>query len=385
MQPRTALVVGAGIGGLAAAVALARRGWDVRVLERAASLGEVGAGLTLSPNSMRALDWLGLRTALAAHLFAPPYQISEDPVTGAETGRIIRGERAVEQYGVPYAFIHRADLHATLAQVLRSLASDALLTGVSCESVTPAADGAVVTTSTGQTLRAALVIGADGLRSSVRAALLGRENARYTGFVAWRALLDYDLAPPGSIPAGSAVTWGPGRCFVRYRLESRRQLNCVAFAREAQWEPEDWSVPADPEVPARLFDDWHPTLAALLRAARPDRCYKWGLFDRDPIDSYAFGRVALLGDAAHPMLPFLGQGAALALEDAVVLCRALERYDDISEAVQRYDRARQPRGSAAQLESRAAGLRLHGEGESPRAVNEETLDYFVYDAATVPV
>ncbi len=385
MPNRTALVVGAGIGGLAAALALARCGWDVRVLERAAVLGEVGAGLTLSPNAMRALDWLGLRSALAPHFFAPPYQISEDPLTGAESGRIVRGDRAIEQYGVPYAFIHRADLHATLAEVLLSLAPEALLTGVACESVTPAGNGAVVTTTTGQQWRAALVIGADGLRSSVRTSLLGAQTARYTGFVAWRALLDFDRAPPGSIPAGSAVTWGPGRCFVRYRLESRRQLNCVAFAREAQWEPEDWSVPADPEVPARLFDDWHPTLSALLRAAPPERCYKWGLFDRDPIDRYAYGPIALLGDAAHPMLPFLGQGAALALEDAVVLCRALEQCDDVSEAVQRYDTARQPRGSAAQLESRAAGLRLHGEGESPRAVNEETLDYFVYDATTVSV
>ncbi len=385
MPRRVALVVGAGIGGLAMAIGLARRGWDVRVLERAPSLGEVGAGLTLSPNSMRALDWFGLRPALAAQLFVPPYQISEDPLTGIESGRIVRGDHAIEKYGVPYAFIHRADLHATLVQVLLSIAPDALLTGVAGVSVRTEADGAVVTTSTGESWRAALVIGADGLRSSMRTALLGAQPVRYTGFVAWRALLDYDAAPPGSIPVGSAVTWGLGRCFVRYRLDARRQLNCVAFAREPQWEAEDWSVPADPEVPARLFDDWHPTLSALLRAARPDRCYKWGLFDRDPIGSYAFGRVALLGDAAHPMLPFLGQGAALALEDAVVLCRALDGCDDIGEAVQRYSRARQPRGSAAQLESRAAGLRLHGDGADPSVVNEETLDYFSYDPATVPV
>jgi salicylate hydroxylase len=144
-------------------------------------------------------------------------------------------------------------------------------------------------------------------------------------------------------------------------------------------------VPADPEVPARLFDDWHPALSALLRAAPRDRCYKWGLFDRDPIPTYAYGHLALLGDAAHPMLPFLGQGAALALEDAVVLARALGAEPDVAAALQRYDRARQPRGAAAQLESRAAGLRLHGEGESPRQVNEETLDYFAYDPASVTI
>lgn len=383
MPRRTALVVGAGIGGLAAALALARRDWDVRVLERAQTLGEVGAGLTLSPNPMRALDWLGLREALAPYLSLPPYQISEDPLTGAETGRIVRGARAVEQYGVPYAFIHRADLHSVLAEALRSLAPAAVLTDTACAAVEVNGDEAVVTSSTGQQWHASLVIGADGLRSSVRAALLGPQPARYTGFVAWRALLDYDAAPPGSIPAGSAVTWGPGRCFVRYRLEPRRLLNCVAFAREAAWQEEDWSVHADPEVPAQLFADWHPALSALLRAAPRERCFKWGLFDRDPIASYAYGPIALLGDAAHPMLPFLGQGAALALEDAVVLGRALEQFADVREAVARYSHIRQPRGSAAQLESRAAGLRLHGEGESPKNVNEEILDYFAYDPATV--
>jgi salicylate hydroxylase len=385
MARRTAIVVGAGIGGLATALGLARAGWDVRVLERAASLGEVGAGLTLSPNALRALHWLGLADRLTPILSLPPYQISEDPLTGAESGRLVRGARAIEQYGVPYAFVHRADLHAVLAQALHELRPAAVVLESVVTAVATAERGASVTTSDGRSLKAELVVGADGLRSSVRAALLGQQAARYTGFVAWRALLDYAQAPPGTLPAGSAVTWGPGRCFVRYRLEPRQQLNCVAFAREPDWQEEDWSVPADPEVPARLFDDWHPALSALLRAAPRDRCYKWGLFDRDPIPTYAYGHLALLGDAAHPMLPFLGQGAALALEDAVVLTRALGAEPDVAAALQRYDRARQPRGAAAQLESRAAGLRLHGEGESPRQVNEETLDYFAYDPASVTI
>jgi salicylate hydroxylase len=385
MARRTAIVVGAGIGGLATALGLARAGWDVRVLERAASLGEVGAGLTLSPNALRALHWLGLADRLTPILSLPPYQISEDPLTGAESGRLVRGARAIEQYGVPYAFVHRADLHAVLAQALHELRPAAVVLESVVTAVATAERGASVTTSDGRSLGAELVVGADGLRSSVRAALLGQQAARYTGFVAWRALLDYAQAPPGTLPAGSAVTWGPGRCFVRYRLEPRQQLNCVAFAREPDWQEEDWSVPADPEVPARLFDDWHPALSALLRAAPRDRCYKWGLFDRDPIPTYAYGHLALLGDAAHPMLPFLGQGAALALEDAVVLARALGAEPDVAAALQRYDRARQPRGAAAQLESRAAGLRLHGEGESPRQVNEETLDYFAYDPASVTI
>ena len=385
MSKREAIVVGAGIGGLAAAIALARSDWKVRVLERAAELGEVGAGLTLSPNAMRTLAWLGVLPKLEKALFLPPYQISEDPASGAETGRIVRGARAIEQYGVPYAFVHRADLHTALVSSLTELQPDALQTATPCESVEASAMSVRVASSGGRSWTADLVVAADGLRSTVRAALVGADPARYTGFVAWRALLDYSRCPAGTLPAGSAVTWGLGRCFVRYRLEPRQLLNCVAFARQKAWAEESWNVPADPELPARLFDDWHPTLSALLRASPRDRCFQWGLFDRDPIPTYAYGRVALLGDAAHPMLPFLGQGAALALEDAVVLARSLSGSADVTQAVARYSAVRQPRGSAAQLESREAALRLHGEGGDPKTVNEETLDYFKYDATVVAV
>ena len=383
---RKALVVGAGIGGLAAALALHRAGWQVQVLERATALGEVGAGLTLSPNAMLAIDWLGLGEPMSSRLSLPPWQVAEDPHTGAEIGRLLRGENAIDEYGAPYAFTHRADLHEVLVAAVSALGDNVILTGKGCCAAGSEADHAWVRTVDGEVFTADIVIGADGLRSAVRTSVAGEETPRFTGFIAWRGLLPYDQVPEGALPAGSAITFGPGRCMVRYRLEHRGLMNFVAFAPQEAWAEESWSVEADPEVPARLFDEWHPALAAILRASRAGSCHCWALFDRDPLPTYTFGRIALLGDAAHPMLPFLGLGAALALEDAVVLGRLLTDGGDPLEALQRYSTARQPRGSAAQLEARRAALRLHGQvEEDPREVNEETLNYFRYDAASVPL
>ena len=382
---RSAIVVGAGIGGLAAAVALQSLGWRVRVREKAAALAEVGAGLTVSPNAARALLHLGVYERVRPWLSLPPYQVSEDPVSGRETGRYVRGETTLERYGAPYAFVHRADLHRALADAVAAHDPQAVATGRACIGVEAAGPAPRVRYADGSAESADLVVGADGIRSAVRAALHGEAAPRYTGFTAWRGLLPLEAVPAAAVPAGSAIAWGVGRCFVRYRVEPRGVLNYVAFARQADWTEEGWTVPADPEVPARAFDAWHPALSACLRATPRERCFQWGLFDREPLPSYVRERVALLGDAAHPMLPFLGQGAALALEDAVVLQRVLAADADLEAALARYDAARRPRGTAAQLESRAAGERLHGAGADPATRNEETLDYFAYDAGTVAV
>lgn len=385
MTPGSALIVGAGIGGLALAAGLQRQGWRVRVIERAATLSEIGAGLTVSPNAARALGWLGVMPALQPCLSLPPYQIAEDPLTGVEKSRFVRGPTALAEYGAPYAFVHRADLHGVLRDAVATRDRGAIMLGRAVIGATATADEATVDLEDGTRLTADLVIGADGVKSAVRASLLGESAARYTGFVAWRGLLPFHAVECRAIPAGSAVAWGVGKLFVRYRIDPRAMLNFVSFAKQREWAGESWTIPADPAVPAELFADWHPALSALWRATPAQQCFQWGLLDRDPVERYDYGRIALLGDAAHPMLPFLGQGAALALEDAVVLSRALDVSADVAESLRRYSAARLPRGAAAQLESRAAGARLHGEGGDPRLVNEETLDYFRYDAATVAI
>jgi salicylate hydroxylase len=383
MAPPEAIVVGAGIGGLACALGLQRAGWSVRVCEKSAVLGEVGAGLTLSPNAVRALQWLGCFERVQARLSLPPHQIMEDPLSGAEIGRLTRGPRAVEQYGAPYAFVHRADLHAALVEAVREYDAAALSPGAECIAVREQRRRAVLEFADGSDAEADLVVGCDGIRSRVRTALFGDEAPRYSGYVAWRAVVPYGSLPTAALPVGSAVVFGTGRCFVRYRLEPRRLLNFVAFAQRAQWVEESWTVPTAPTELRALFADWHAGVVETLAAVPDGALYCWGLFDREPLDTYARGTVALLGDAAHPMLPFLGQGAALALEDAVVLARLLTRPSDVPAALVRYDALRRPRGSAAVLESRAAGSRMHGDGGDPRTRNEETLDYFRYDAGAV--
>jgi salicylate hydroxylase len=381
--PGQALVIGAGIGGLACALGLQRAGWSVRIHEKFAELREVGAGLTVSPNAARALEWLGVFESLRSRFTFPPYQIMEDPISGAEIGRLVRGPLTLEQYGAPYVFIHRADLHAGLAAAVRERDSDAIVLGRECVAVRSDEVRPVAVFADGSEVGADVLIGCDGIRSGVRAALYGDAMPRYTGFVAWRALIPYENASAAALPAGSAIDFGPGRCVVRYRLDARRLLNIAAFARRAEWTEESWTVPADPLELRALFADWHVGIRDALGAVREGELYRWGLFDRDPTNGYVRGAVALLGDASHPMLPFLGQGAALALEDAVVLARALASCPSIPEALARYAALRQPRGAEAVLESRAAGARLHGEGQDPRTRNEETLDYFRYDPATV--
>ncbi len=382
---REALIIGAGIGGLACALALQRTGWRVRVLERASELQEIGAGLTLSPNATRALGWLSVLDSLQGVLSLPPYQVMEDPESGREIGRFTRGARALEEYGAAYAFVHRADLQAGLAAAVRRLDPDAIRVGRDCVEVRAGGDGAAVVFADGSELRGDLLVGCDGIRSRVRAALHPDESPRYTGYVAWRALVPYAKVSPSALPAGSAVVYGPRKVIVRYRLEPRRLLNVAAFAQRSAWTEEGWNVPADPAEPQALFADWHAGVRDTLAALTPGELFRWGLFDREPIDAYARGSIALLGDAAHPMLPFLGQGAALALEDAVVLARALAAEPAIPRALERYDALRRPRGTEAVLESRAAARRLHGEEGDPRTRNEQTLDYFRYDAGAVEV
>jgi salicylate hydroxylase len=382
---REALIIGAGIGGLACALALQRAGWRVRVLERASELQEIGAGLTLSPNATRALGWLGVLDSLRGVLSLPPYQVMEDPESGREIGRFTRGARALEEYGGEYAFVHRADLQAGLATAVRRRDPDAIEVGRDCVEVLDGGDGVAAVFADGSELRGDLLVGCDGIRSRVRAALHPDESPRYTGYVAWRALIPYSRVAASALPAGSAVVYGPRKVIVRYRLEPRRLLNVAAFAQRVAWTEEGWNVPADPAEPQKLFADWHAGVRDTLAALTPGELFRWGLFDREPIDAYARGAIALLGDAAHPMLPFLGQGAALALEDAVVLARALAAEPAIPRALERYDALRRPRGSEAVLESRAAARRLHGEEGDPRTRNEQTLDYYRYDAGAVEV
>jgi salicylate hydroxylase len=344
---REVLVVGGGIGGLAAALALARRGLWVRILEQAPSIAEVGAGLQITPNGVRVLRGLGLSpesVGVNARAVEPRDGLTGRPIARFDLGRV----------GGDYFFVHRADLIDLLREAAEA-AGIPIRTGVRVTAVTPRG----VELEGGEQLSADLVVGADGLHSVVRRHLLGDDKPFFTGQVAWRAIVPVEQEPVARI-------WmAPGKHVVTYPLKDGR-LNLVAIREEAQWAEEGWSHHDSPEALRRAFGDVALNLKAIL--ARVTEVGRWGLF-RHPIpERWHNGRAVLLGDAAHPTLPFLAQGANLALEDAWVLAREALR-DDLSEALDRYQAERRPRVADAIEEANANARNYHLRGARRRAAH----------------
>lgn len=353
-----AIVVGAGIGGLAAALMLARKGVQVTVLEQSPVLGETGAGLQLSPNASRILIALGLADALDAVAFRPEAVEGRSWRHGAPISHVPLGADVQARFGAPYLHIHRADLLSVLADALAREASVTLRLGLACDACEALESGAAVVAA-GERLAADLVVGADGIHSRVRTALFGVSPPRFTGNVAWRGVIPADgLATAGVRPV-TGLWMGPGAHFVHYYLRRGTLLNFVGVVERRDWHEESWTARGSPEALRRDFAGWHPTIGAILARAPQEGCFQWALFDRDPLPQWSRGAVTLLGDACHPTLPFMAQGACMAIEDAAVLaeCVAHAGSAALPAALARYESLRRPRTSAIQLGSRAnAGL-----------------------------
>ncbi len=325
-------VLGAGIGGLAAALAAARRGAEVTVLEQAPELGEVGAGIQAAPNGIAVLRALGLGEALAAR--APRAQAIE-LVDGPSGRRVLRLDLARHAADLEYRLVHRADLVEILAEACAA-AGVALRTGTRVTALAPGDDGVRLATGAGEETWP-LVLGADGVRSVARPAVLGAAPpARFTGQVAWRAL----VRRPEPEPPVVRVHMAPGRHLVVYPLRDRRLLNLVAVEEREDWAEEGWHHRDDPAHLAAAFAGLAAPVRALLD--RVEAVHLWGLFRHPVAPVWARGRLALLGDAAHPTLPFLAQGANMALEDAWVLARHLDAAAPEA-ALAAYGRDRRPR------------------------------------------
>jgi salicylate hydroxylase len=324
-------IVGAGIGGLSAALALQHFGYRVRVFEQARELREVGAGVAISPNAMHALDFLGVGERVAKEAGPAGAFVSRHFQTG-EVLKIRPGNDYVEKYGAAYHQVHRIDLHAALASAVGRNDPDCVLLGHCFGALTQDAGGLVAKFTNGKTFASDVLIGCDGGTSKVRACVFGDEVENYTGQVAFRALLPVANVPASILEHPFAMFVGVNRFFLHYPLRHQTIMNVIAVGREPSWQQEGWRIPATVEEFANLYSDLYPPALQLIRAIAPGTLFKWGLRDREPLPQYTEGRVTMLGDAAHPMTPFLGQGACLAFEDAMVLGRAFAAANTFQEA-----------------------------------------------------
>jgi 2-polyprenyl-6-methoxyphenol hydroxylase-like FAD-dependent oxidoreductase len=384
---RHVFVVGAGIGGLSAALALQRLGVRVSLYERGNAANELGAGVLVTPNAIHGLKFLGVDKQVT---------MSSSRSRGHEyrhfgTGEVLQRRPPTEvdeaNYGAGVYYVHRADLHGALLAAVLANDPDCLHCGHAFTDFSQAEEGVTVRFANGACVVGDALIGADGCRSTVREALHGREPVTYMGQVAFRALVPSRRLPDG-YDYRRSMHLGPGRLFLSYPLRKNAFMNVVAIARQHAWQHESWTVHAEVSELMELYADFNDEVCTLIKTIETGALFKWGLHDRPPLARWSSGRVTLLGDAAHPMSPFLGQGAALAIEDGVVLGRCLAEPCDLPVALALYERVRRPRANAAQRHSLARADALQGafaEGFDARRDAEDTRllgALFAYNPAT---
>jgi salicylate hydroxylase len=347
-------VIGGGIGGLAAAASLREAGFDVHVYEQAKALGEVGAGINIGPNASRLLHSLGLAEKLGACGVKPRTFDQRRWDDGRFLLRSPLGGLIEEKFGAPYYTFHRADLHGALAGLLPT---ERVHLGHRFKQLTDRGDRIEAQFENGTAISADVLIGADGIHSAVRHALLGPEKPRFTGCVAYRGLVPAERLAHLGLERTTTIWMGPARHFVHYFVSAGRMVNFVAVTEEDSWQRESWVDRGEVADALVAFAGWHPQVRAIIGAT--DETYKWALFDRVPLPRWSAGRVTLLGDACHPMLPFMGQGAAQAIEDAATLTACLSRHEDVPAALKLYERLRLPRASRLQAMSETNKTRFH--------------------------
>lgn len=348
-------VVGGGIGGLALAGSLARFGLPYLVLEQADALTEVGAGIQVGPNGVHVMRFLGVEDALARDAGMPAVYHARDWKTGRTLYKAPRNPQFAELYGAPYYQVHRADLLATLQSTVdpKRIRLGQRVTGLDQKD-----DRVVVETAAGDRFEAGAVIGADGIHSAVREALFGPDNPRYAGIVVFRLTAPIERLAPHFRDIGSSTFHGPHGHVTVYPISGGRKINFAGAWETDDWQAESWSLECSKDEVHTAYAGWFRDIHALIDAT--DRVNKWALFDRDPLPAWTMGQCSLLGDAAHPMLPFLAQGACQAIEDGYVAAALLAGSGgDWSAALKEYERVRLPRTSRIQLGARARVVSMH--------------------------
>lgn len=385
MEKPGPIIIGAGMGGLVAALALQRAGVSVQVFEKASALGEIGAGISLPPNATRVLIALGLRGEMEKVVNSPDAMGRKHH----QTGEIIALDAAPEyesKYGAPYWQMHRADLHDLLVRTVRGNDADAIALGHDFVSFAADDEGVEAHFANGTTARGALLIGCDGLKSVLRDHLWNPGQPHYLGYVAYRGLTSTANLPAGLIAPSAANGNGPGAHFTRYLIRGGKTVNYVGFARRDDWVDDGWSVAASVDEVLKSFEGWNEEVQLIIRNTSAGRVHKWGMFGRGPMPQWSQGRVTLLGDAAHAMLPFLGQGVSMAIEDGIVLGRALEKFGMTPEALARYEAVRRPRANEIVERSNARADTIFRPSDAEDTMNRGLPpDIFSYDAVNTPL
>ena len=353
------LVAGGGIGGIAAALALTRQGFDVKVLEQAPQLGEIGAGIQLGPNAFAAFDALGIGEKARSRAVYTDEMVMHDAIDETLVGRIPTGAAFRERFGNPYAVIHRADVHLSLLEGAQRSDRIQVLTSTTVQRVEQGDGGVTVHDSKGNTHHGIALIGADGVKSAVRRQVVG-DDARVSGHVVYRAVVEKKDFPKDLQWNAASIWVGPNCHLVHYPLRGGEQYNVVVTFHSRN--KEEWSVrEGSREEVQSYFEGICPRARQLIDL--PKDWKRWATADRDPIAQWNHGRVTLLGDAAHPTLQYLAQGACMAMEDAVTLGEALRVNDnDFGKAFDLYQRSRVARTARIVLSAREMGRIFHAKG-----------------------
>jgi len=393
MKKRKILINGAGLGGLAAACCLMKAGHEVEVFEQSALMGEVGAGIQISANAQHVLRDLGLGPEIDRVGVRPGAYVFRLHDTGEEIQRFPLAEAHEAANGAPYTQLHRADFHEILARKAQEMRANIVQLNKRATHYVEDADGVTLHFADGTSVRGDILIGADGIRSVVRAQMSGASTPTYTGDAAWRLLIPTDKLPPNMLPPVMSVFMGPGGHVVCYYLRAGKLLNFVGLVETDDVAEESWTLKRPWDQLKANYAGWHPIIQTIIDTADKDQCYRWSLFNRDPLMDWSTKRVTLLGDSCHATLPYLAQGAVMAIEDGAVLTRALAQCGDDAEALDLYQRNRIERTARIVRQSTANRtlFHLHSEAEIRAAFAkrdegaERNKWLYSYNPLTVPL
>jgi len=391
---RKILVAGAGIGGLTAAACLARRGFEVEIFEQAPQLGEVGAGIQTSANAVKVLYDLGLRDRLEQVAVKPKaYEFRR-----FDTGELLHyvplnaDDQHERKHGTPYYHLHRVDIHSILADRVRELAPSALHLDARVTDFQESENGVDLSLADGRTFRGDVLVGADGIKSVIRNKIVGDSQPRYTGQAAWRVTVPVERLPANLMDRVVTVFCGPKNHAVIYYLRSGKVLNFVG-CHERDWEEESWTSRRPWEELRSDYAGWHPIVQSVIDAADRNECFRWALNSRPAVSQWSTAHATLLGDAVHPTLPYMAQGAVMAIEDSAVLARCLAGTPSVADALDRYQQARAERTARIVRESTEHGNLFHivNAEEMRRAFREKDIArsraewLYCYDPLKVPL